>query len=212
MSNGADPALVAVFVVAGVFLVWYFVGGVYNRRRARRVANELKDALLGLGGTSRVQWFGMTAFRMTTEGANPPFRDLSFFVTMRPREMPINWAIGLASGRTDLATVEASLRSPPVGEFELLDPQMAVARRRARVRQTWSSVSLAGRDWLLWAEDERKARGALEGLDRELAAVGALKVTPGDVPRISGAFALRPETEDSVVPALRRLAERVSSQ
>src|SRR5256885_3693324 len=74
------------------FLVWYYAAFVYSRRLAARVARELKGPVLGLGGTTQVRWFGTTAFRMTAEGANPPFKEFSVTVTLRPREMPINWA------------------------------------------------------------------------------------------------------------------------
>src|SRR5213076_3228287 len=80
----------------------------YSRRLAGRIAKELKDAMLALGGTSRIQWFGTTAFRIMTEDAHPPFRQVSLTATLRPREMPINWAIGTAQGRQDAALAEAS--------------------------------------------------------------------------------------------------------
>src|SRR2546425_8941732 len=98
-----DPGLIAVFSVAVFFLVWYYAAFVYSRRVAARVARELKEAVLALGGTSRVRWVGTTAFRMTTEGASPPLKEASVTGTLRPREMPINWAIWAAPGRRDTA-------------------------------------------------------------------------------------------------------------
>ena len=114
-----DPGLIAVIVVAAFFLVWYYGAFVYTRRLAQRIGTELKRAVIGLGGSSKIQWFGTTAFRMRTEGASPPFQEFSITVTLRPREMPINWAIGTAQGRRDAALVEASLRKDPRIEFEL---------------------------------------------------------------------------------------------
>jgi len=129
-----DPGLVAVLVVAVFFLGWYYAAYIFSRRLAGRVAKELKEAVLALGGKARIQWFGTTAFRMTTEGADPPFREFSVTVTLRPREMPINWALGTAQGRRDAALVEASLRKTPRTGFELVDPETRIGRRRERAK------------------------------------------------------------------------------
>ncbi|TMA00395.1 MAG: hypothetical protein E6J99_04585, partial [Methanobacteriota archaeon] len=83
-----DPRLVVVLVVAAFFSAWYFAAFVYSRRLAARLAREMKEAVLGLGGTWKVRWFGTTAFRMTTEEADEPFRGVSVTMTLRPREMP----------------------------------------------------------------------------------------------------------------------------
>src|SRR2546422_11525640 len=100
-------------VVAAFFLVWYYGAFVYTQRLARRIGTELKQAGVGLGGTSKIQWFGTTAFRMRTEGANAPFQEFSRTVTLRPREMPINSAVATAHDRRDAALLEASRRTGP---------------------------------------------------------------------------------------------------
>ncbi len=46
---GIDPGLLAVLIVAGIFIVWYFAGSVFNKRLARRIANEMRDSLVALG-------------------------------------------------------------------------------------------------------------------------------------------------------------------
>ena len=102
-----DPGLIAVLIISAFFLVWYYAAFVYSRRLVARIAGEWKEAVLALGGTSKVRRFGTAAFRMTTEGAAAPFREVSATITLRPREMPINWAIGTAQGRRDAALVEA---------------------------------------------------------------------------------------------------------
>src|SRR2546428_14154497 len=161
---GVDAGPIAVVSVAVFFLVWYYAAFVYSRRVAARVAREFKDAVLALGGTSKIRWFGTTAFRMTTEAATPPFKEASVTVTLRPREMPINWAIATAQGRRDAALVEASLRSDPEFGFELIDPRTRIGRRRRRARADWSPITLGGRDLLLSSDDEHSARRMLEGL------------------------------------------------
>src|SRR5207244_8367292 len=131
---------------------------VYSRRVAARVAREFKDAVLALGGTSKIRWFGTTAFRMTTEAASPPFKEAVVTVTLRPREMPINWAIATAQGRRDAALVEASLRKDPRIGFELVDPHTRIGQRRSRSKAGWSNVSFGGRELLLSSDDEHSAR------------------------------------------------------
>ncbi len=206
-----DPGLVAVIVVAAFFLVWYYGAFVYTRRLARRIGTELKRAVVGLGGSSKIQWFGTTAFRMRTEGASPPFQEFSITVTLRPREMPINWAIGTAQGRRDAALVEASLRKDPRIEFELVDPQTRIGRRRSRSKAGWSNVSIGGRDFLLSSDDERSARRVLESVDPgTLDPIAALHVTAGQQPGIAASVSVAPGAASRGIAAIRALAERLA--
>ena len=206
-----DPGLIAVLVVAGFFLVWYYGAFVYTRRLARRIGTELKRAVVGLGGTSKIQWFGTTAFRMRTEGANPPFQEFSLTVTLRPREMPINWAIGTAQGRRDAALVEASLRKDPRIGFELVDPKTRIGRRRTRSKADWSKVPVGGRELLLSSDDERGARRILESIDPStLDPIAALHVTAGKQPGIAASVSVAPGAASRGIAAIRALAERLA--
>jgi len=206
-----DPGLIAVLVIAAFFLVWYYGAFVYTRRLARRIGTELKRAVVGLGGTSKIQWFGTTAFRMKTEGADPPFQEFSLTVTLRPREMPINWAIGTAQGRRDAALVEASLRKDPRIEFELVDPQTRIGRRRSRSKAGWSNVSLGGSELLLSSDDERSARRILESIDPgTLDPIAALHVTSGKQPGIAASVSVAPGAASRGIAAIRALAERLA--
>lgn len=203
-----DPGLFAVLVIAGFFIVWYFVGSNRNRRTARRLANEIRDSLLAWGGTSKVQVFGTTAFRMTTEGANPPFREVSIIVTLQPREMPINWALAHVQGRRDAAVLEASLRQSPRLGFELVDPASRVGRRRAQAKSRWSTAHLAGRDYLLSSKNERAAEDLLRGPGKEVVpSLAALHVTAGAEPGIAASLSLEPGRVAPVLQGLRGLAE-----
>lgn len=207
-----DPGLLAVLVIAGFFLVWYFAGGGLNRRLARRLANEIRDSLIAWGGTSRVQPFGSTAFRMTTEGANPPFRDLSVVVTLEPREMPINWALAHAQGRRDVAVLEASLRQTPRIGFELVDPATRIGKRRARAKSSWSTVNLAGREFLLSSKNERAAGEVLRRLGTEVVGgIAALHVTAGSEPGIAASLALEEGKVSPLLSGLREFAQTVTA-
>ena len=206
-----DLGLVAVLAVAVFFLVWYYAAYVYSRGLVGRIGTELKQAVLGFGGTTRIRWFGTTAFRMTTEGASPPFRGLSVTVTLRPREMPINWAIGTAQGRRDTALVEASLREDPRVGFELVDPLTRIGRRRARAKSDWRKLSLAGRELLLSADDEMHTRRILEALERDaLNAIVAVHVTAGSEPGIAAAVSIEAGQTTRGLSAIRALAERLA--
>ena len=206
-----DPVQLAVVVlVAGFFMAWYYGALVYSRRLARRIGTELKRAVVGLGGTSRIQWFGTTAFRMTTEAASPPFREFSVTVTLRPREMPINWAIATAQGRRDVALVEASLQKDPRIGFELVDPQTRIGLRRSRSKADWSNLSLGGRQLLLSSETDRGARRVLEGIDPStLDSIAALHVTAGNQPGIAASVSVAPGAATRGIAAIRALAERL---
>lgn len=198
-------------VVAVVFLVWYYAAYVYSRRLAVRVGRELKVAVLTLGGTSHIRWFGTTAFRMTTEDASPPFRQVSVTVTLRPREMPINWAIGTVQGRRDAALVEASLRTQPRMSFELVDPATRLGKRRSRARSGWSSVTVGGRAMLLDAKDEGGIMRLLEAIDPgTLAPVIALHVTAGSESGIAASVSIQPGDAARGLLAIRNLGERLT--
>ena len=206
-----DLGTAAVLAVAVFFIAWYYAAFVYSRRLASRVARELKDAVLGLGGASRVRWFGTTAFRMTTEEASPPFREVSMTVTLRPREMPINWAIGTAQRRRDAALLEASLRKSPKVEFELVDPATRIGQRRRRARSDWSPVSIDGRDLLAAADDEGQVVRLLEALGPgTLAPVMAMRVTAGGQPGIAASVSVQPGDAGRGLAAIRTLADRLT--
>src|SRR2546425_7356622 len=208
---GLDPGPIAVISVAVFFLVWYYAAFVYSRRVAARVAREFKDAVLALGGTSKIRWFGTTAFRMTTEAATPPFKEAVVTVTLRPREMPINWAIATAQGRRDAALVEASLRSDPEFGFELIDPHTRIGQRRSRSKAGWSNVSFGGRELLLSSDDEHSARRMLENIDADtLAPIAALHVTAGKQPGIAASVSVAPGAASRGIAAIRALAERLA--
>src|SRR5947208_10139955 len=209
---GLDPGPIAVVSVAVFFLVWYYAAFVYSRRVAARVAREFKDAVLALGGTSKIRWFGTTAFRMTTEAATPPFKEAVVTVTLRPREMPINWAIATAQGRRDAALVEASLRSDPEFGFELIDPETRVGRRRSNAKASWSPLSLGARERLLSSDDERGARRILEGLDPETVdGIAALHVTAGTSPGIAASVSVAPGAASRGIGAILELAKRLEA-
>lgn len=206
-----DLGLFAVLAVAGFFLAWYYAAFIYSRRLARRIAAEWKDAVLGLGGTSKVRWFGTTAFRMTTEGANPPFREFIVTVTLRSREMPINWAIGTAQGRKDAALVEASLWKDPKISFELVDPQTQIGRKRKRARSDLSPVTLDGRPMLLAADEEARVLRVLEGLGpATLGPIMAVNVTAGRTPGIAASVSVGAGSAPGLA-AIRSLADRLAA-
>ncbi len=207
----ADPSLIAVLGVAGFFTAWYFAAHIYSRRLARRIGTELKAAVLGLGGNSRIQWFGTTAFRMTTEGAKPPFKEVSITVTLRPREMPINWAIATGQGRRDTALVEASLRKDSDVHFEVVDPLSRIGRRRMREKSDWTTLSLGGRELLLSSDRERIVRQILGEVDvGSLEPIMALHVSSGSQPGISASMSVEPGRAAEAIAAIRGLAERLA--
>jgi len=167
--------------------------------------------MLALGGTSRIQWFGTSAFRIATEEANPPFRQVSLTVTLRPREMPINWAIGTAQGRRDAALVEGSLRKEPKVAFELVDPATRLGKRRSRGRSDWSPVSVGGRQMLLASDDDGRVLRILEALDvGTLTSVMALHVTAGSEPGIAASVSVQPGEAARGLMAIRTLGERLT--
>src|SRR2546425_12001828 len=95
---GLDPGPITVVSVAVFFLVWYYAAFVYSRRVAARVAREFKDAVLALGGASKIRWFCPTAFPVTTRAASPPLKEASRTGTPRPRGVPVNLRVRAGPG------------------------------------------------------------------------------------------------------------------
>src|SRR5437667_265081 len=181
-----------------------------SRHRAR-IATELTTAMLALGAPSRSPWFGPTAFRITPEDAHPPSRQVSPTATLRPREMPITWAIGTAQGRQDAALAEASLKTEPKVAFELVDPATRLGRRRKRARSDWSPLMVGGRRLLLASDDDARVLRILETLDPDtLAAVLALHVTAGSEPGIAASLSVQPGEAARGLAAIRDLGERLT--
>jgi hypothetical protein len=206
-----EPGTIAVLVVAIFFLVWYYAAMVYSRRLAARVAREIKGPVLGLGGTTQIRWIGTTAFRMSIEDASPPFKEFSVTVTLRPREMPINWAIGRAQGRRDAALVEAALRKDPKVEFELADPRTRIGQRRRLARSDWSTIGLGGRDLLLAADDQSRVLALLEAVgSANLRTIMALHVTMGRTPGIAASLSVAAGDAVQAITTIRSLADRLS--
>jgi hypothetical protein len=192
-------------------MAWYYAAYVYSRRLVARIAEDLKPAMLSLGGTSRIQWFGTSAFRMTTDGPNAPFRKVSVTVTLRPREMPINWALGTAQGRRDAALVEASLRKDPDVHFELVDPQSRIGRRRSLAKSGWIQITLGNRSLLLWSEDEGKARRILEQLEPDaLDRIMAIHVSTGHESGIAASVSVERGQAARGMAAIQALAGRLA--
>src|SRR2546427_12299020 len=130
---------------------------------------------------------------MKTDDANPPFQEFSLTATLRPREMPINWAIGTAQGRQDAALAEASLKTEPKVAFELVDPATRLGRRRKRARSDWSPLMVGGRRLLLASDDDARVLRILETLDPDtLTAVPALHVPPGREPGFAPPHLVQP--------------------
>ena len=131
-------------------------------------------------------------------------------MTLRPREMPINWAIGLAQCRKDSALVEAALRKSPKVGFELVDPATRIGRRRRRARSDWSRATLGERAVLLAADDADRVLRLLGTLEpTALTSVMALNVTAGGTAGIAASLSANKGDAKKGLSAIRALADRL---
>ncbi len=131
-------------------------------------------------------------------------------MTLRPREMPINWAIGMAQGRRDAALVEAALRKSPKVGFELVDPATRIGQRRRRVRSDWSKATVGERAVLLAADDADRVLRLLGSLGpTALTSVMALNVTAGGTPGIAASLSVDRGDAKKGLSAIRALADRL---
>lgn len=114
MDQGTGVLLV--FVLAFVFVGWYIVGGLWQRRIAGRylralglVAQQLSESK----AMPRIRWLGQAGFQLTVDDAVAPFAKLSIVTLLKPREAVALWLAAVLRRRGDSVVMRADLRERP---------------------------------------------------------------------------------------------------
>jgi hypothetical protein len=105
-----------VVILAFLFVGWYLVGGLWQRRRSAAYVRTLGRAATALaeGGVApRLSWLGQAGFQLVVDDAVAPFRKLSIVVFLAPREALALWLYALARRRGDTVVLRADLRERP---------------------------------------------------------------------------------------------------
>ncbi len=120
MDEGTGVLLV--FVLAFVFVGWYIVGGLWQRRTAGAYVRRLgltAQALSESRAMPRVRWLGQAGFQLTVDDAVAPYTKLAIVTLLMPREAIALWLVALLRRRGDSIVVRADLREKPRADATL---------------------------------------------------------------------------------------------
>jgi hypothetical protein len=109
---------VAGLLLLGGYIVWFLVGGEYNRRRAGRLAQWIYRGLTPLLGKASIRWLTAHAFDMFVEDAHRPFSALKITGLLESRDMVAVWLYNRMTYRPDLVVLRANLQRTPACGFE----------------------------------------------------------------------------------------------
>jgi hypothetical protein len=114
-----------VVTVAGVFLLWFFVGAHLTRRRLAEAARcvyrglELYNAPGPTPMQASIKWLSTNAFNIALESARPPFTAVVVTVLLQSRDMMTMWLIDRVSSRRDLIMLRFDLERQPIWGVEI---------------------------------------------------------------------------------------------
>ena len=134
-----------VVALVAVFLVWYFVGSVLNRRRMAEAARWVNRGLEGYRdeppnqSKASIKWLSTNAFNILLEGARPPFQGIIATVLLQSRDMITVWFMDRLTGRRDLLMLRCDLRRQPIWGLEVFRPRSILAgdARRLATGEGW---------------------------------------------------------------------------
>jgi hypothetical protein len=121
--EGVGIYLVAAF--AGVFIVWYFVGGYLTRRRLALTARWVYRGLEVYRDPepdrtrAAIKWLATNAFNIMLERPRPPLSDVLVTVLLQSRDMMTVWLIDRFTGRRDLVLLRYDLERQPIWGLEV---------------------------------------------------------------------------------------------
>lgn len=146
------PAAI-VIGVSVLLLLWYFVGGQWNRRRSRLFVRGLARGFAGLDPPPKIHWLGTSAFQILTTSPPAPYRRLAIMVVLEPREMLLLWIVGRIRGRRDLLVIKAEFQHDPRRELELFDLSTPTGREgsHSAAAERWVTTDAAPPRGLIWA-------------------------------------------------------------
>ena len=209
-----------VVVMVAVFLAWFFIGSIVNRRRIAEAARWINRGLEVLRepppnpSKASIKWISTNAFNILLEGPRPPFRGVVATVLLQSRDMITVWLMDRLTGRRDLLLLRCELRRQPIWGLEVFRPRSILAgdARRSATLEGWP-IEPSGNGSLVAAHGGGKAgelcRALLEALGderRRLVRLGIRRRSP----HLTIALDL-PDPVSSDPRETMRLAERLAT-
>jgi hypothetical protein len=210
-----------VLVVAGAFLLWYFVGAHFTRRRLAEAARWVHRGLPTLcplgseGPRASIKWLSTNAFNIALETARPPFSAVVVTVLLRSRDMVTMWLIDRFRRRQDLLMLRFDLERQPIWGVEIYRRRSVLAGDASDLVRAsgWAAQSLPNSNLMMIAHGGGQASNLcaelLTTLGAEHRSLVRLSVRRQS-PHITLAMDL-PDPTTSDPAAVMRLAERLAA-
>jgi len=115
----AHVVLVDVLITVALLLVWYLGFTQYNRRKGAQALRLVEAACTGSGRVIESHWISGSRLRARLRVASQWIEDASVTVRLRPRSMPVQWALSLWRGQEETVTFEADLDYVPSFNLEV---------------------------------------------------------------------------------------------
>ncbi len=116
MPDLQGPDFDLVVVLAFLFVGWYIVGGLWQRRVRARYVRTLGEAARSLSRSHslpQIAHLGQAGFQLVVGDAVDPFTKVALVTVLTPREALALWLVSLIRGHGDRVVVRADLREPP---------------------------------------------------------------------------------------------------
>lgn len=164
------PGFDLVVILAFLFVGWYIVGGLWQRRVRGRYVRTLGQAAQALSRSRTmptIAWIGGSGFQLVVGDAVEPFTKVAVVTMLSPREALALWLLSLVRRRGDRVVVRADLRDRPrvtreAGAVDAAVRSLSVSDRSPHLIASLDADWVRAHDPDVVASEIRKA-GALAG-------------------------------------------------
>ena len=112
--------LISGIIAIAALLLWYVGFTQYNRRKGTKVLYWVEAACVGEGRVVDSRWLGASKVKAKLHFTRQPIEDASVTVRLRPRPLPVHWALSLWRGQKETLTFEADLDHMPAFNLEVM--------------------------------------------------------------------------------------------
>jgi len=112
--------LISGIIAVAALLLWYVGFTQYNRHKGIKALQWVEAACVGDGKIVESRWLGSSRVKAHLRFTRQPIEDASVIVRLRPRPMPVQWALSLWRGQKETLTFEADLDHVPAFNLEVL--------------------------------------------------------------------------------------------
>ena len=112
--------LISGIIAIAALLLWYVGFTQYNRRKGIKALNWVETACVGEGWVVDSRWLGTSKVKAQLRFTRQPIEDASVTVRLRPRPLPIHWALSVWRGQKETLTFEADLDHIPAFNLEVI--------------------------------------------------------------------------------------------